>query len=78
MRTFTSGQAVVQAEGHNVRHLVNELDQLYPGLKDAMMFGDRLKPHILVAIDGQVTPLGALQPLDGIREVTFLPSMSGG
>ena len=29
------------------------------------MCGDKIKPHILVAIDGQVTPLGALQPLDG-------------
>jgi hypothetical protein len=61
-----------------VRQLVIDLDRLYPGLKDAIMYGDRIKPHILVAIDGQVTPLGALQPLDGIEEVTFLPSMSGG
>ena len=78
LRTLTCGQSVVTAEGINVRQLIDELDLHYPGLKQALMCGDKLQAHVLVAVDGQVALLGARQPLAGIEEVTFLPAISGG
>ena len=49
-----------------------------PGLKDALMDGDRFKPGIAVAVNGQVSHLGPLQPLEEDNEVFFVPAIGGG
>lgn len=78
MQVHTNGLDIVQCEGRNVRQLIVNLEQAYPGLKDALMDGDKLKPAIAVAVDGQITQLGLLQPLTENNEVFFLPAVSGG
>lgn len=77
-QSLTGGQAVVTAEGRNVRQLIHALDARYPGVKSALMEGDRLKPDVQVALDGEFAALGALASLDGVAEVLFLPAMNGG
>ena len=42
------------------------------------MDGDRLKPGIAVAVNGQVSQLGHLQPLQEDNEVFFVPAIGGG
>ena len=44
MQTYTGGKEIVEMEGRTVRRLVAALDESYPGLKDALMDGDRFKP----------------------------------
>jgi molybdopterin converting factor small subunit len=78
MQVYTRNQEVVHASGRNVRQLINELDEAYPGLKGALMNDDKLRPDIVVAVDGKITRLGLLQPLTDVNEVIFLPAMSGG
>ncbi len=78
MQAYTQGKDTVECEAPTVRKLILELDRNYPGLKDALMNGDKLKPDIAVAIDGQVTRLGLLQPLTADNEVYFLPAIGGG
>jgi molybdopterin converting factor small subunit len=78
MQVFTAGQEVVTGEGRTVRQLLIQLELSYPGLKAALMDGDRLRADVRVAVDGQISQLGALQTLHGAREVTFLPAMAGG
>ncbi|MGE3595960.1 MAG: MoaD/ThiS family protein [Dehalococcoidia bacterium] len=77
-QTLTGGQEVVTAGGRNVRQLIHELDARYPGLQSALMEGDRLKPDVRVALDGTIGQLGALDSLEGVQEVLFLPAMNGG
>lgn len=78
MQCHTGGRETVQAEGRTVRRLVLALDETYPGLKDALMDGDRFKPGVAVAVDGQVSHLGPLQPLQEDNEVFFVPAIGGG
>ena len=78
MQSYTGGKETVEMEGRNVRRLIVALDESYPGLKDALMDGDRLKPGIAVAVNGQVSQLGALQPLEENNEVLFVPAIGGG
>ena len=78
MQAYTGGKDTVKCEARTVRKLILELDETYPGLKDALMNGDKLKPDVAVAVDGQVTRLGLLQPLTEDNEVFFLPAISGG
>ena len=78
MQVYTAGEEVVKCEGRTVRRLIVALDERYPGLKDALMNGDKLKPDVAVAIDGQMSRLGLLQPLSEETEVFFVPAVSGG
>ena len=78
MQTYTGGKDIVEMEGRTVRRLIVALDEAYPGLKDALMDGDRLKPGIAVAVNGQVSQLGPLQPLEENNEVFFVPAIGGG
>ena len=78
MQCYTGGMETVETEGRNVRRLILALDKTYPGLRDALMDGDRLKPGIAVAVNGQVSQLGVLQPLEENNEVLFVPAIGGG
>ena len=78
MQAYTGGKEIVEMEGRTVRRLIVALDEAYPGVKDALMDGDRLKPGIAVAVNGQVSQLGPLQPLEENNEVFFVPAIGGG
>ena len=78
MQSYTGGRETVEASGRNVRRLILTLDENYPGLKDALMDGDRFKPGIAVAVNGQISHLGVLQPLQEDNEVFFVPAIGGG
>jgi molybdopterin converting factor small subunit len=78
MQTYTRGKETVEMEGRTVRRLIVALDETYPGLKDALMDGDRLKPGIAVAVNGQISHLGPLQRLEENNEVFFVPAIGGG
>ena len=78
MQSCTGGKETVEMGGRTVQRLVAALDETYPGLKDILMDGDRLKPGVAVAVNGQVSQLGALQPLQEDDEVFFIPAIGGG
>ena len=78
MRIYTQDKEVVEVGGKNVRQLINELDLHYPGMKDALVGGDKLKPDVAVMLDGKISQLGLLQPLSEENEVVFIPAISGG
>ncbi|MBI3963316.1 MAG: MoaD/ThiS family protein, partial [Deinococcus sp.] len=40
--------------------------------------GDQISPLISVAVDGEITRLGMLQPVAENSEIHFLPAISGG
>lgn len=78
MRELTSGMETVEAAGSNVRRIIDDLDQRFPGLKDRLCAGDSLKPGLAVAVNGAVSSLGLLQKVPDGSEVHFLPAVGGG
>jgi len=78
MQAYTDGKAIVEIEGKTVRELILALDESCPGIKDALMDGDKLKPDVSVAVDGQISRSGLLQSLTEENEVFFVPAISGG
>ena len=78
MQSLTAGEHQVQVEGATVRQIVNNLDSAYPGMKERLVEGNRIKPNISVAIDGEITPMGMLEKVGENSEVHFLPAISGG
>ena len=68
----------VNAEGNNLRNLIEFLDKKFPGLKQELVDEEKLKPTISAVIDGRTTRLGSIQKLENVSEIHFLPSIAGG
>ena len=53
MQELTEGNAQLDVPGSTVREIIRELEQSYPGVKDRLMDGFKLKGNITVAVDGE-------------------------
>jgi sulfur-carrier protein len=78
IQAHAHGLEVVRAGGKNVRALINDLEKNFPGMKDALLKEDKLKPGLAIMLDGEISHLGLLQPLSEDSEVVFIPAISGG
>ena len=71
-RDFTDGQADIEIMADDVRQLIKQLEEIYPGI------GERLRNRTAVAIDGEIFQDPLLQPIRENSEVYFLPMIEGG
>lgn len=78
LRNLTGGQAHVTAPGETVRQVIANLEQAYPGIEDRLCEEGRLRPHIAVVVDGEVSQQRLRHRLTETSEVHFLPALSGG
>jgi hypothetical protein len=51
---------------------------MWPGVRERLADGDRLKPGISVAVDGVISPVGLLEAVSAQSEVHFVAAISGG
>ena len=65
-------------EGDTVRQVIENLEKLYPGLKERLYDGDRLRPSIAIVVDGHTSALKLRHQLKESSEVHFVVSISGG
>ena len=78
MQKLTDGANQVVVEGATLREVVNNLEAAYPGFKDRLCDGDRIRPSISVYIDGVMTREGMHQPIGETANINFVPAVSGG
>ena len=78
MRELTGGEEKVDVTGQSMREVINNLDVEFPGFKDRVLDGNRLRPTLSVALDGIVISKSLLEPVKTDSEVSFLPNISGG
>jgi molybdopterin synthase sulfur carrier subunit len=78
LRDLTDGQRSFTVEGDTIRDVIDNLDQLYPGIKDRLCDGDRLRPSIAIVVDGHTSTLKLRHRLKEASEVHFVISISGG
>ena len=78
LRPLTSGQEIVEVAGHNVSEVIDNLNQQFPGLRDRLVAGDRLKPGLSVAVGTKVSARGLTSKTQPEDEVHFLPAIGGG
>ena len=78
LRKLTNGREQVVLPGASVREIINNLEGEFPGIKERLVDGFKLKPTISVAIDGEVSPMGLLEKVCEDSEVHFLPAIGGG
>ena len=77
-RDLTHGVEIVRAPGSTVGEVVANLDARFPGLRDRLCDGDRIRPYIAVAVNGEITSRGLHQRLRESSEIHFVPALGGG
>jgi molybdopterin synthase sulfur carrier subunit len=78
LQSLTRGEDKVTVPGATVQELIDNLEAQYPGVKERLCDRGELRPHIAVAIDGDVSPEGLEQDVQETSEVHFIPALSGG
>ena len=78
MQRLTGGNATVTVPGSTVREIVNNLEEMYPGIKERLVDKFKIKAGINVAVDGEISPIGILEKVGEDSEVHFLPAVGGG
>ena len=78
LQPLTGGKASVETEGATVRQVIDNLESAWPGIRERLLDEDRLRPNISVAVDGEITPMGLLEPVGPASEVHFVAAIKGG
>jgi len=78
LREAAGGQSSVEAAGSTVREVIANLEALFPGIGERLVEHGRLRANISVAVDGEVSPLGLLEPVEPASEVHFVTAIKGG
>jgi molybdopterin synthase sulfur carrier subunit len=80
LRTLTAGAATVDCAPGTVRELIDQLDVIYPGLRDRLCQDGELRRFVNVFVAGEdvrfADGIGTVTS-DG-QEVTILPAVAGG
>ena len=78
MQKITDGQQQIEVPGVSVREIINNLEEMHPGIKERLVDKFKIKPNISVAVDGEVSTMGMLEKVGESSEVHFLPAIGGG
>lgn len=78
VQELTNGKSKLEAEGETVSAVVRSIDRLYPGIRNALIDDNSLRPGIIIAVDGTVGSRQLLQPVHHDSEIHFIPAIFGG
>ncbi|MBZ5590988.1 MAG: MoaD/ThiS family protein [Acidobacteriia bacterium] len=78
LQSLTGGRSSVEVEGGTVRQVIDNLEQAWPGIRERLLDQGKLRPNISVAVDGEVTPMGLIEPVSPSSEVHFIAAIKGG
>lgn len=78
LRRLADGTRELDVRGETVGEIINDLERQFPGLRDRLCDGDRLRPGMSVVVGSTIGNQGLLQPVPPDAEVHFLPSVGGG
>ena len=77
-RELTGGKEVVTAEGETVGELIAQLETRFPGIEARLCEEGRIRPHIAVSVNSEITRRGLRHKLTEPSEIHFIPALSGG
>ncbi|MEZ5355904.1 MAG: MoaD/ThiS family protein [Bryobacteraceae bacterium] len=78
LQSLTGGAVSVEVTGESVRAVVEALEERFPGIAARLQEGERLRPNLAVAVDGEVSPLGLRARVGAASEVHFVAAIKGG
>jgi molybdopterin synthase sulfur carrier subunit len=80
LRGETEGAREVEAEGHTVRELLDDLTARFPALRGQLLEENEIAPFVNVYVEGEDvrTREGLETTVDAGSTVILLPAMAGG
>ena len=78
LRKMTGGATDVQIAGATLREVIENLEEMFPGTKERLIEGDRIKPGMEAVVGEQPTREGLRAKVDEDAEVHFIPHIAGG
>jgi sulfur-carrier protein len=78
LQGLTGGRAAIEVAGSTVGEVIDNIERIWPGLRDRLVEQGRLRPNISVAVDGEITPMGLLEAVAPASEVHFVAAIKGG
>lgn len=80
LRTLTGGEESVQAQGANVRALIEDLEKNHPGIKDRLLDDKGVRRFVNIYVgEEDIHFLDGLDtPLQGNEEISIVPAIAGG
>ena len=74
----TGGQRRIKVAGGTLGEIIGQLEQQFPGLAGQIHQGAKIRPTLVVTVDGQLAAQGLDTPIQPTSEVCFLPFLGGG
>ena len=78
MRSLTGGEVRVSIPGETLREVMDGLEARYPGLRDRLLDGEKLKAGLAVFVNGEIPSAGLRARLSPEAEIYFAPAIAGG
>jgi len=78
LRKLTQGKTSVVVAGSTLREAIENLETKYPGVRERLCEGERIRPNISVMVDGTISYLKMREKLADDTEVHFVIAISGG
>ena len=78
LRTLTAGIEQLEMDVHNVREVIDQLEQRFPGIRDRLCQQDQISPSLQISIDSVITSLCMIAKIQPNSEVQFIPAIAGG
>ena len=78
LQATTGGVKEVDVTARNVRQVIEQLDELFPGIADRLVEDGDIRRNLAVAVDGEVARMGLLERVAEDAEVHFVPAIGGG
>lgn len=75
---LSGGRQKVNVPGKTIRQVIENLELQYPGIRERLLDGDRLRPSISVVVDGVISQDKLRHKLEDDSQVHFMPAISGG
>ncbi|MFL2871369.1 MAG: MoaD/ThiS family protein [Pirellulaceae bacterium] len=78
LKEMTGGVTSVEVDASNIRQVVEQLEQQFPGIQQRLCDGDNLRSGLQVSIDSVMTSRGLIAKVQPGNEVHFVPAFGGG
>ncbi len=78
LQATTGGVKEVEVAARNVRQVIEQLDEQFPGIANRLIEDGEIRSNLAVAVDGEVARMGLMERVGENAEVHFVPAIGGG
>ncbi len=78
LQSATGGVKQVDVEARNVRQVIEQLEEMFPGIAGRLMEDGEIRSNLAVDVDGEVARMGLMQRVSETSEIHFVPAIGGG